>query len=551
MLGTPTQRLIAATVGIFLSVSCFVCHHASGAAPAPAVNKPIGDKWAVVIGCGTFANPDVPSLRYSAKDARDLYNYLISPDGGKFKPDHVVLLLDKDATKQNIEDVVGGSFLPFCAAPDDLVFIYISTHGSPSDADVRGANYIITHDTNMDRLYATSVDMNELVRQMRIRILSQRKILVLDTCYSGASTKTGSSSKGLKRTSLDSSGLADGLLGSVVICSSSLNQRSWESEKLQNSYFTHQFIQELQREGAAVDLRQVFEHMRAQVQEQVMREKGAMQTPVFSGEFHGPLPVLGKAPSVLHDARPWAPIGGRAGDFKLPPLPKSTSSLVLVSDAFDRPDAGKDALGQPDLSLGGNRYIGYMPTFPSPAGPIGASIAGGALENNGKDFGGVQLRPFTAQDLNIGMDIQVPTDAAGHISMGGPYFRSRWANPGDGIIGGTSSGFWVRLASTGQISVRRLNPNSVVGISKRPSQFDSTVFHNLECAVKGDELRVWLDKQPVSFQTESGASDALRLPPTEGNNDGTAGICFGAEDNRGQIGGQRVDNLVVSEHHQL
>jgi hypothetical protein len=41
------------------------------------------------------------------------------------------------------------------------------------------------------------------------------------------------------------------------------------------------------------------------------------------------------------------------------------------------------------------------------------------------------------------------------------------------------------------------------------------------------------------------------IPPAVGVNEGTAGIAFGAEDNPDQIGGQRADNLVVTDYESL
>jgi hypothetical protein len=45
-----------------------------------------------------------------------------------------------------------------------------------------------------------------------------------------------------------------------------------------------------------------------------------------------------------------------------------------------------------------------------------------------------------AQDLYIRVDLLVPASAAG-VVQAGPYFRSRAASPGDGIIGGSSAGY--------------------------------------------------------------------------------------------------------------
>lgn len=83
-------------------------------------NRPVTDKWAVVSGISKFADSKL-DLRYPAKDAQDFYNYLITK--GNFAKDHVKLLLDEKATRDRIRDVLGDSWLPHAALPQDLVVI--------------------------------------------------------------------------------------------------------------------------------------------------------------------------------------------------------------------------------------------------------------------------------------------------------------------------------------------------------------------------------------------------------------------------------------------
>lgn len=270
-----------------------------------AASKPIGDKWAVVIGISKFADAKVPSLKYSSKDAKDFYEYLTDPALGKFEKDHVKLLLDDQATKVNIMDMLGDSFLPHAANPDDLVVIYLSTHGSPAGADIRGVNYVVAYDTRLQRLFATGLEMKQLLRMIKERVHTNRIVLVLDTCYSGAG---GEQHKGLTRSNVDSQGLAQGI-GSMVICSSSPDQRSWESDDLKNSYFTRYFLDSL-KESPNGTLDHVFGSMKQKVQQNVLKDKGEVQTPVLSGAFTGPPLQLGVKPGVT---RP-APITFMPGD---------------------------------------------------------------------------------------------------------------------------------------------------------------------------------------------------------------------------------------------
>lgn len=257
-----------------------------------AVNKPITDKWAVVVGISKFAKSDM-NLRYPSKDARDFYNYLVTK--GNFAPDHIKLITDEKATKARIVDVLGDSWLPRVALPEDLVVIFISSHGSGSDMDIRGSNFICAHDTNPDKLYTTGIDMKTITDIVRDRVHSERVLLVLDTCHSGAAN---SESKGLQRKSnADAEAIAAGT-GQMVICSSSRDQVSWEGKTMQNSVFTRSLIDAFDAKGNTAPVSEVFENMKDKVEEQVVRERGVMQTPVMSSaKWSGNALILGAAPS--------------------------------------------------------------------------------------------------------------------------------------------------------------------------------------------------------------------------------------------------------------
>jgi Tfp pilus assembly protein PilF len=268
------------------------------AATAKLANS-IGDKWAVVIGCSKFADSRVPVLKYSAKDAQDFADFLTDPTFGKFKKDHVKLLTNEEATKVNIMDTIGDSFLPHAAMPGDLVVIYLSTHGSPAGADIRGVNYVVAFDTRVDKLYATGIEMKQLLRVIKERVHTDRILLVMDTCYSGAGADEGH--KGITRTNIDAAEVAQGC-GSLVISSSSPSQRAWESDRLQNSFFTRYLIDSMKESGGQVTIDQAFDKMKNRVQEGVLKEKGEMQTPIMSGVFKGPKLVLSVTPTAPHES---------------------------------------------------------------------------------------------------------------------------------------------------------------------------------------------------------------------------------------------------------
>lgn len=217
---------------------------------------------------------------------------------------------------------------------------------------------------------------------------------------------------------------------------------------------------------------------------------------------------------------------------------------VLFSDSFDRPDAN---------APGGEGALRYVPIFGRPDAPTGASIAGNALQHNGRDYGGVSLGALP-QDLNIQMDLLVPTDEAGHVSQAGPFIRNRALNRGDGILGGASAGYWVQIHSTGEVKVKELNAGVIVAATGKPASFDTRAFHTLQLAAGGERLQIALDGKILTFQQNGRQATTLSIPASwegKGRNQGGAGIAFGCEDNRGQIGGQRADNLKILEFRPL
>lgn len=253
-------------------------------------DRPVKDKWALIVGISKFKNNTL-NLKYPSKDAKDFYDYLVAD--GKFQKDHVKLLLDDQATRGNILSELGDKWLPRVAAPDDLVLIYISSHGSSSDMDVGGVNYLLAHDSEPDQLYASGLPMQDLTRIIKGRVHSDRVVLILDACHSGAADPE---SKGLVRTkNVDAEAIAQGT-GQMVISSSLPSEVSWESKEVQNSVFTRYLIDGLKAKGANTTLAQAFDFMKDKVQQEVLRARGVLQTPVLKSKWSGSDIVISAPP---------------------------------------------------------------------------------------------------------------------------------------------------------------------------------------------------------------------------------------------------------------
>ena len=52
--------------------------------------------------------------------------------------------------------------------------------------DIGGVNYLLAYDSQVDSLYASGLPMQDLTRIIKGRVHSDRVVLVLDACHSGA-----------------------------------------------------------------------------------------------------------------------------------------------------------------------------------------------------------------------------------------------------------------------------------------------------------------------------------------------------------------------------
>ena len=272
---------------------------------------PVRNRYALVVGVGKFKNGITP-LQYSVKDATLFYRFLIEQAG--FTKNNTYFLADQNATSSNIVKYLNG--IRNTAREDDLVVVYMSSHGTPPDKF--GGVYIVTYDTEVnprERVWHTSVAetaLKDFVENLKAR----RLVMVLDTCYSngayrsipgflppggkslggdenegyGVSTAQGKRLFGAKDIVLEdqpkqasSSGKSIGggqeSYGKVLISASSSGEKSWESDQLHNSVFTYYFVDGMKRSDGSV--KDAFDYSKPRTTKRVQEEKGAdiSQTP--------------------------------------------------------------------------------------------------------------------------------------------------------------------------------------------------------------------------------------------------------------------------------
>lgn len=274
---------------------------APGPSPGPVPGR-VRQKWALVVGIDSFTDKRIPSLHYSVKDSSDFVDFLRDPKGGQFDPTHIIHLANDNATLEGIREGLGR--LRVNAQSDDLVVVYLSSHGSPREDDPNGVSYVVVHDTNLDdaaTLYATSLQMIDLVQQINREVRARRVVLVLDTCFSGDALTSlqagagGTLSRGFSAPvpkdkaaeatappafSAAFQNLTIGY-GRAVITASRASQESWESAKLRNGYFTHYLLEALRTSHGTEPLNQLFPQVRSLVSSHVKAEVGASQDPSY------------------------------------------------------------------------------------------------------------------------------------------------------------------------------------------------------------------------------------------------------------------------------
>jgi hypothetical protein len=282
-LGKEAEARIYRDRALFNNISDLACPSGDGTLIRPTVAplpSRVRSKYALVVGIGRFKDPAIPTLRYAAKDAQDLAAVLKDPRYGRFDPANVTLLTDENATRANILNAMNNIILK--AQEDDLAFIYVSSHGSPrqNDRGLGGVGYIVTSDTSLNNLWVDALEYESFSRQVSL-LKARRKAVFLDTCFSGQIPRPGEKALFVEPAGIDpkTARLFLSGEGTYVITSSKANERSFESDSLRNSYFTHFLVKALQREGEPPAIREVFDFLKQEVPAAVAHDKGQPQNP--------------------------------------------------------------------------------------------------------------------------------------------------------------------------------------------------------------------------------------------------------------------------------
>ncbi|HNN95702.1 MAG TPA: caspase family protein [Pseudomonadota bacterium] len=132
--------------------------------------------YVLSVGVGRYESPDIPTLRFAAKDASDLAVTLQRQRDLLYREITVRVLTDAQATREAI--VAGLKWLTDSVATEDTAVLFLAGHGT-NDPD--GAYYYLPVDAQADRdSMLSGAALQEALHGIRSRV-----VLLLDTCHSG------------------------------------------------------------------------------------------------------------------------------------------------------------------------------------------------------------------------------------------------------------------------------------------------------------------------------------------------------------------------------
>lgn len=219
----------------------------------------------------------MPVLKYSDDDAYRIYAFLKSPEGGALPDNQIQILVDEEATRQNIMDSMNNLFAK--ADTNDLIFLYFSGHG------LNGCFLPIDYDGYDNKL------MHADIQNILEKSPAKFKICIADACHSGSflAAKTGNVQTTLQKyyqTLSDSKG------GIALLLSSKSEETSLESNGLRQGVFTHFLMRGMKGEADAngdkiVTIKELYTFVESEVKHFTMKN----QSPILNGEFDSNMPI--------------------------------------------------------------------------------------------------------------------------------------------------------------------------------------------------------------------------------------------------------------------
>ena len=183
-------RIIFSSIIILSSISLAVEGETEKNTKYQFINDIYSESWALIIGINKYQNVD--HLTYAVDDAVAVQEMLVDKYG--FREDNIKLIIDEEATKDNI--IKGFSDILTQAKEKDRVVVFYAGHGETYKLPTGGyMGYLIPVDGNLDNLYLSSIPMKS-VYDIADMSYAKHILYLVDACYGGLTLAT---TRGLKK----------------------------------------------------------------------------------------------------------------------------------------------------------------------------------------------------------------------------------------------------------------------------------------------------------------------------------------------------------------
>jgi ankyrin repeat protein len=234
------------------------------------------NRYAIVVGVEQY-RAKLPKADFAAQDAKIMGAYLTKTMG--FSEENVAILINENATRTDLEKYLE-HWLPNRVEKDSTVFIYYSGHGAPNPKT--GDAYLVPYDGDPAFVEATGYPLKRLYAQLG-KLPAKEVVVLLDSCFSGAGGRSVIA-KGMRPMvlSMENPVLAGGK--TVVLAASKGDQVSSTYDPKGHGLLTYFFLKGLQGEAdmnkdGSVDLAEVYEYLKPQVERTARRDYNNDQTP--------------------------------------------------------------------------------------------------------------------------------------------------------------------------------------------------------------------------------------------------------------------------------
>jgi len=233
-----------------------------------------GTTRAVIIGISDYYSENL-KLKYADNDAILFYLFLLNNEYINIEPNNIKLLLNKDATVDNILTKL--DWLKKNASTNDQTIIYYAGHADVVKIEENESGFFLTHFASDQREYraggAIPFSHVELVTDT-IALKGSKVWLITDACRSGTIiNETGAK---LSLTALNAN-----FNKTLKIVSSKPTQFSYEFDEIKHGIFTYYLVQALmgKADNAPQDSEMTADEIRDFMRKNVKTYTGKRQTP--------------------------------------------------------------------------------------------------------------------------------------------------------------------------------------------------------------------------------------------------------------------------------